>query len=220
MDSRDRIIFTPIKSKKSENSRSFDQPHQELEFHVDESGRKYYEADDLESEDDSDDQRIDDGGINAQQTNDDSPLKYPEKFRPSQAFLDKINSQKPKPVMYDESRDLYYVVCDDDDLIPVEEARVGSGSPKIETRSQDNNEATTKVVFADAVKPSKEDLAVEKKIPVKTHYDDFRGLYYIDAKELKSSSASPSSRGLFSGKLSENELNKTSEVVVIPKGVM
>lgn len=142
--------------QKSDPVPIMDPPHEELEFHFDEDRKKwYYEADDLVSEDESDDQCSDET-IPAE----DQPIKYPDAYRPSQAFIDKINSSKLKPVHYDEERDLYYTLCDDEDdgLIPLEEAVVG---PVTDLKS-DAASVTNHGVFSPKVNPSKQDDKEQK----------------------------------------------------------
>jgi hypothetical protein len=103
----------------------------------------------------------------------------------------------------DESGRHYYI---SDDLVP-------------EVDGDDAN----KVVFANAVVPSKEEMAVKTKIPVKTHYDEFRGIYYIDAKDLKVSTnrePSSSTQGLFSVKSLDSDSNdKMCDIAVSASSV-
>ena len=141
-----------VLNEKSDPVPTMGPPHEELEFHFDEDRKKwYYEADDLVSEDVSDDQYSDET-IPAE----DQPLKYPNAYRPSQAFIEKINSSKVKPVHYDEERDLYYTLCDDDDdgLIPLEEAVVGP----VKDIQSDAVSVTSLGVFSPKVNPRKQDV--------------------------------------------------------------
>ena len=126
MDTRAAIRFTPGNSKKTrkpgESSEKL--PHQEIEWHLD-GGRPYFISDDdLVPDDDSNNLLREESVCHNVEENKSGNgyIEYPDAYRPSQELLDRINSQKPQPVHYNEERDLYYIIDDEAEAEASEEA--------------------------------------------------------------------------------------------------